>query len=81
EIAEADLHLRGPGEAMGERQSGLPPFKVARWERDAEHVPHLREIIAAWLEQDPELKSAKLAPVKKETIRRWGRRLGLAESG
>lgn len=81
EIAEADLHLRGPGEAMGERQSGLPPFKVARWERDAELVPRLREIIAAWLEKDPEMANEKLAPVKQEAVRRWGRRLGLAEAG
>ena len=81
EIAEADLHLRGPGEAMGERQSGLPPFKVARWERDAEQVPRLREIIAAWLKDDPELVGEKLAPVKREAVRRWGRRLGLTEAG
>ncbi|MCB2193143.1 MAG: ATP-dependent DNA helicase RecG [Deltaproteobacteria bacterium] len=81
EIAEADLHLRGPGEAVGRRQSGLPPFRVARWERDAELVPRLRECIATWLEQDPELASGKLAPIKNEAIRRWGRRLGLVGSG
>ena len=81
EIAEADLHLRGPGEALGAHQSGLPPFRVARWERDAELVPRLREIIAGWLKDDPALSSDKLAPVKKEAIRRWGRRLGLMEAG
>ncbi len=80
-IAEADLHLRGPGEALGARQSGLPPFRVARWSRDAELVPRLREVIAAWLARDPEMAGEDLAPVKAETLRRWGRRLGLAEAG
>jgi ATP-dependent DNA helicase RecG len=80
-IAEADLYLRGPGEALGEKQSGLPPFRVARWERDAEIVPKLREIIAGWLKEDPEVNSDKLAPIKQEAIRRWGRRLGLVEAG
>jgi ATP-dependent DNA helicase RecG len=80
-IAEADLHLRGPGQALGPRQSGLPPFKVARWTRDAELVPPLRQIIAAWLEQDPGLESPELRPVRRETVRRWGRLLGLMEAG
>ena len=80
-IAEADLFLRGPGEALGERQSGLPPFRVARWEADAELVPSLREIIAGWLKDDPEMGGEKLARVKEEAIRRWGRRLGLVAAG
>lgn len=80
-IAEADLHLRGPGEALGQRQSGLPPFKVARWERDAELVPALRKIIAGWLQKDPQLTGPDLFEIKQETLRRWGRRLGLAQAG
>jgi ATP-dependent DNA helicase RecG len=80
-IAEADLHLRGPGEALGARQSGLPPFRVAKWSRDAELVPALREAIAGWLARDPDLAGPELAPVKAEALRRWGRRLGLTEAG
>ncbi len=77
QVAEADLGLRGPGEALGRRQSGLPPFRVADWLVDARFVPAIREQIAAWLEQDPEMASEELAPLKAEALRRWGARLGL----
>jgi ATP-dependent DNA helicase RecG len=80
EVAEADLHLRGPGDAMGARQSGLPPFKAADWSQDAELVPQMREIIAGWLERDPMMQDESLAAIKAECIRRWGRRLGLVDA-
>ncbi len=35
-IAQADLHLRGPGEMMGVRQSGVPMLKIADLTRDAD---------------------------------------------
>ncbi len=80
-LAEADLVLRGPGEALGRRQSGLPPFRVARWDRDAKNLPLMRRIIGQWLELDPEMTSPELAPLRRETLRRWGRRLGLVDAG
>jgi len=80
-VAEADLHLRGPGEALGAKQAGLPPFKVARWTRDAALVPPIREIIAGWLQEEPQLAGPALKAAREETIRRWGRRLGLVEAG
>ena len=80
-MAEADLHLRGPGEVLGARQAGLPPFKAARWAKDAELVPGLREIIAQWLARDPGLANERLASIRQECLRRWGRLLGLAGAG
>ncbi len=80
-LAEADLMLRGPGEALGRRQSGLPPFRVARWDRDAESIPLIRRIIGQWLTHDPDMASPELAPLRRETLRRWGRRLGLLDAG
>lgn len=42
-IAEADLRLRGPGEFLGVRQSGLPNFRVADIIKDEEIIREARE--------------------------------------
>jgi len=42
-IAEADLKLRGPGEFVGVRQSGLPNFRVADIIKDEEIIREARE--------------------------------------
>ena len=58
-IAEKDLELRGGGEVLGARQSGMPEFRVAA-------VPNFEELLAAArddarlvLSQDPHLTSAR----------------------
>ena len=79
ELAEADLMLRGPGEALGARQSGLPPFRAADWSLDAELIPGIRRTMAELLAGDPGLESPGNAALKKEALRRWGRTLGLAQ--
>lgn len=51
-IAEKDLELRGPGEMLGTRQTGLLQFKVADLMRDAHLLPAVRDaaqqLIARW---------------------------------
>ncbi|MFF7706560.1 ATP-dependent DNA helicase RecG [Pseudomonas sp. NPDC007930] len=51
-IAEKDLELRGPGEMLGTRQTGLLQFKVADLMRDADLLPSVRDaaqaLIARW---------------------------------
>ena len=56
-LAEIDLELRGEGEMLGTRQSGLAQFRVARLPEDAELLEGARRIGAALLETDPELTS------------------------
>ncbi|HYT60633.1 MAG TPA: helicase-related protein, partial [Haliangiales bacterium] len=41
-IAEEDLKLRGPGEFLGQQQSGLPPFRFGDLSRDRELVERAR---------------------------------------
>jgi len=54
EIARQDLHLRGPGEVLGERQSGVPLLRFADLERDEPLIGAAREAAEALLEADPE---------------------------
>ena len=42
-LAEVDLKLRGPGELLGLRQSGLPDFKIADFEKDEDLIVQTRE--------------------------------------
>jgi ATP-dependent DNA helicase RecG len=53
-IAEKDLELRGPGEMLGIRQTGLLQFKVADLMRDADLLPAVRDAAQALLEHWPQ---------------------------
>jgi ATP-dependent DNA helicase RecG len=58
-IAEEDLRLRGEGDVLGTRQSGLPGFRVARIETHAPLLQAARDDAALILARDPELTSAR----------------------
>ena len=53
-IAEKDLELRGPGEMLGTRQTGLLQFKVADLLRDADLLPAVRDAAQTLLERWPQ---------------------------
>ncbi|MBA6059969.1 ATP-dependent DNA helicase RecG [Pseudomonas juntendi] len=53
-IAEKDLALRGPGEMLGTRQTGLLQFKVADLMRDADLLPAVRDAAQALIARWPE---------------------------
>jgi ATP-dependent DNA helicase RecG len=80
-IAEADLKLRGPGELLGTRQSGLADFRLANLTRDARLLIEARKEALAWLEKDPQLKSKESAGMREILKHRWGKRLQLGAVG
>ena len=52
EIARRDLEMRGPGEFLGERQSGTPLLRFADLDRDEALLAAARRTADAWLEKD-----------------------------
>jgi ATP-dependent DNA helicase RecG len=54
-IAEKDLELRGPGELLGTRQTGLAGLRVADLARDAALLPQVRELADRLLAEAPEV--------------------------
>jgi ATP-dependent DNA helicase RecG len=60
-IAERDLEIRGPGEYLGERQSGAPLLRFADLERDGDLVEQAIEAAAEMLEKHPKAAQAHVA--------------------
>ena len=71
EVAQKDLELRGPGEVLGTRQTGIEQLRVADLLRDADLLPTVIEVSEQLLATQPQA----VAPL----IRRWIR--GAAEYG
>ena len=80
-IAEEDLAIRGPGEFMGTRQSGLPDFRIANILRDVQILIESKTDAFYLVERDPRLEKEDHAQLKRVLLRRWGGRLELAKTG
>jgi ATP-dependent DNA helicase RecG len=63
EIARRDLELRGPGELLGTRQTGLVALHIADLDRDAGLLPEVEAVASEMLNRHPQ----QVAPL----IRRW----------
>jgi ATP-dependent DNA helicase RecG len=71
-IAEADLEIRGPGEFLGTRQSGLPGFKLANLVRDVLILQDARDAAFRALEGDPLLQRPEHAWLRFELLQTRG---------
>ncbi|MGA2815665.1 MAG: ATP-dependent DNA helicase RecG [Xanthobacteraceae bacterium] len=63
-IAEEDLRLRGEGDVLGTRQSGMPGFRLARLDVHGKLLSTAREDAALVLNRDPKLSSARGAALR-----------------
>ncbi|MEO1201322.1 MAG: ATP-dependent DNA helicase RecG [Pseudomonadota bacterium] len=62
-VAERDLELRGPGELLGTKQTGLPEYRVADLVRDAELMPKVMRTAQTLEQHAPDAVQA--------ILRRW----------
>ena len=81
EIAERDLEIRGPGEVLGTRQSGMPDLTMAHLTRDSEALKAARDAAAAFIDENPDLEGQSCDAVRAWLSRKWGGRLRLASVG
>ena len=78
-ISEVDLEIRGPGEFLGTRQSGMPDLKVANLLRDARVLEYARREAFALIDKDPGLSAHP--GLKQELERFWRGRVELFGTG
>jgi ATP-dependent DNA helicase RecG len=80
-IAEVDLEMRGPGEFLGTRQSGIPDFRIANLLRDTRVLEEAREDAFEMANRPEFLTSDQYTRLRETLKKRWGTRLQLANIG
>ena len=81
ELAEIDFQLRGPGDLFSTRQHGMPPFRIADLQRDAELVQEARRDAQTVMAADPELLDPKYSRLRRMVLVRYGEALDLGDVG
>lgn len=76
-IAEADMAIRGPGELLGVRQSGLPRFRIGDVVVDKDVMSQARDLVLKIL---PGLAENEVAVFRQAVDERWGKDMGLADA-
>ncbi len=81
EVAEADLEIRGPGEFLGTRQSGMPELAIANVVRDSQLLAHIQAEARQIAEGDPQLALPQHHSLARALEHFWGGRLAISEVG
>lgn len=80
-VAEQDLQIRGPGELLGTKQSGLPSLRVGNILHHTACLEQARRAAFELLETDPHLAASEHQVLAAAAQTRWGGRLELAVIG
>jgi ATP-dependent DNA helicase RecG len=80
-IAERDLEIRGPGEFLGTRQSGLPELRVAHLIRDQRVLAEARREAFALVAEDPHLSHPEHEGLRQALMNRWQQKFELMHVG
>jgi len=79
-IAEEDLRIRGPGELFGTKQSGMPQFNYYDF-CEVAVLEEARDDAFALVRADPSLSRPQHANLRREVLRRYGKRFVFASIG
>jgi len=80
-IAEKDLELRGPGEFLGTKQSGLPELKFANLLRDQPILEEARVEAFEMVRSDPDLSQPEHHLIRQALEKKWKKKLDLLRVG
>ena len=80
-LAQKDIEIRGFGDVIGVRQSGMPPFAVADLARDLDLLTMARRDATAWLDRSPRLAEPDDKLARSRLLKQHGKWLGLADVG
>lgn len=80
-VAEQDLKIRGPGELLGTKQSGLPELRVGDILQHAVWLERARRAAFTLLEDDPSLRRQEHEVLLRAARARWGRQFQFATVG
>ncbi len=81
EIAEADLLIRGMGELLGTKQSGLPPLRVATIPGDMDLLQLARRDAQDIISTDPRLNDRAHDLLRKRLVKAYGKVIDLGDVG
>jgi ATP-dependent DNA helicase RecG len=79
QIAIVDLKIRGPGEMMGTKQSGIPDFVMADIIRDESTLMLAKQVVATIISEDRYLSSDKFKYLKLFLKEKWSGKTALSE--
>jgi ATP-dependent DNA helicase RecG len=80
-IAEKDLELRGPGDVLGTRQSGLPSLAFSDLVRHAALIERARHLADEIVARDPALMRPEHEGLRRLVLERYAARLALTAAG
>lgn len=79
QLAEKDFEIRGPGEMLGLRQAGAPPFRIADLARDFDLLRMARRDASARIERSPDLDKPEDTLLRARMLKLHRQWLGLAD--
>lgn len=79
ELAEADFKLRGPGDVLGWRQSGMPAMRIADIVEDIDVLQVARRIAQEIIDDDPTLAAEPYQLLRKQMMRRYESTLNVGD--